>query len=63
MTSAATSLAGCSVCGEAEPDPRMLQDCFECGNPFHINPRSVTAGPIACGLPWQAEQCTLPCPF
>ena len=28
----------CSICGLAEPDPRLLQDCFECGNPFHLNP-------------------------
>jgi hypothetical protein len=48
------SLTGCSVCGRAEPDARLLQDCFECGNPFHLNPRTDIDGQD-CGDAWIGE--------
>ena len=53
MTSA-ENLTGCAVCQQAEPDPRLLQSCFECGNPFHLNPRTDVPG-IDCGDAWIGE--------
>jgi hypothetical protein len=54
MTAAFPISAGCSICGLAEPDPRLLQACFECGNPFHLNPRADLEG-RDCGDAWIGE--------
>jgi hypothetical protein len=54
MTSASDGSTGCAVCGQAEPDARLLQNCFECGNPFHLNPRTDVAGKD-CGDAWIGE--------
>ena len=54
MTGVFQTSAGCSICGLAEPDPRLLQDCFECGNPFHLNPRADIEG-RDCGDAWIGE--------
>ena len=52
--SSAQTSAGCWICGLAESDPRLLQDCFECGNPFHLNPRADIEG-RDCGDAWIGE--------
>ena len=54
MTGVFQTSAGCSICGQAEPDPRLLQNCFECGNPFHLNPRADIEG-RDCGDAWIGE--------
>jgi hypothetical protein len=54
MTSAAEIPTACTVCGQAEADPRLLQFCFECGNAFHLNPRTDVEG-RDCGDAWIGE--------
>jgi hypothetical protein len=44
----------CSVCGRSEAEPRNIQACFECGEPFHLNPRNDVPG-IDCGDAWIGE--------
>ncbi len=34
----------CVVCGELEPNARLLEHCFLCDNPFHLNPRNDVEG-------------------
>lgn len=51
---ASTSDAVCSICGQAEADPRNIQVCFECGELFHLNPRNDQPG-IDCGDAWIGE--------
>ncbi|MCC6236937.1 MAG: hypothetical protein IT299_05105 [Dehalococcoidia bacterium] len=46
--------ATCSVCGQLEVDPRNVQQCFNCGNDFHLNPRNDVPG-IDCGDAWIGE--------
>ena len=43
--------ARCAVCERVEGDARLLQDCFECGARFHLNPRNDVEG-IDCGDAW-----------
>ncbi len=44
----------CSVCRQAEAEPRNIQACYECGEPFHLNPRNDQPG-IDCGDAWIGE--------
>lgn len=34
----------CIVCEQVEPDERLLERCFRCDNPFHLNPRNDVEG-------------------
>ncbi len=54
MTSSPDVATVCSVCGVAEDDPRNMQFCFECGEPFHLNPRNDQPG-LDCGDAWIGE--------
>ncbi len=44
----------CFVCGQLEADLRNIQQCFNCGNDFHLNPRNDLPG-IDCGDAWIGE--------
>jgi hypothetical protein len=41
----------CRVCGEAEPRPELLSECFGCDRPFHLNPYANRPGKD-CGDAW-----------
>jgi hypothetical protein len=34
----------CVVCEQVEPNERLLERCFSCDNPFHLNPRNDVDG-------------------
>jgi hypothetical protein len=34
----------CVVCEQVEPNERLLERCFRCDNPFHLNPRNDVDG-------------------
>lgn len=38
----------CAICGVPEDVPAMLTTCFDCGEPYHLNPFSNRPG-IDCG--------------
>lgn len=44
----------CFVCGQLEADLRNVQQCFNCGNDFHLNPRNDVPG-VDCGDAWIGE--------
>lgn len=54
MTSTSASPTECSVCHQPEPDARLLQICLECGEPFHLNPRT-DLDVRDCGDAWIGE--------
>ncbi len=54
MTTSPVGPTTCSVCGILESDPRNMQFCFECGEPFHLNPRNDQPG-LDCGDAWIGE--------
>jgi hypothetical protein len=54
MTTSPAGPVTCSVCGRTEADLRNIQQCFECGEPFHLNPRNDQPG-IDCGDAWIGE--------
>lgn len=43
----------CEVCGR-EDESSLLQNCFECGDNFHLNPRNDVDG-VDCGDAWIGE--------
>jgi predicted nucleic acid-binding Zn-ribbon protein len=38
------TLDRCVICGETEPDRRLLSQCFGCGQRYHLNPYSNQPG-------------------
>lgn len=44
VTEQAAESQRCVVCEQFEPDARLLERCFLCDNPFHLNPRNDVEG-------------------